>query len=59
MNIDLEPLFDNKLPYFITFGNPFFLCKVVKTTFNITTSSMEKHFITSSWNWSKYEKINY
>jgi hypothetical protein len=48
MNIDLEPLFDNKLPYLIIFGNPFFLCKTAKTTFSLTTSSMEKHFITSS-----------
>jgi len=48
MNINLEPLFDNKLSYFITFGNPLFLCKMVKTTFSLTTFSMKKNFITSS-----------
>jgi hypothetical protein len=48
MNIDLEPLFNNKLPYFITFGNPFFSCKMVKATFSLTTSSMEKKITTSS-----------
>jgi len=46
MNIDLKPLFDNILPFFINFENPFFLCKMVKATLNPTTSSMEKHFTT-------------
>jgi hypothetical protein len=46
MNIDLEPLFDNILSFFINFENPLFLCKMVKTTLNPTTSSMEKHFTT-------------
>jgi hypothetical protein len=42
MNIDLGPLFDNILPFFINFENPFFLCKMVEATLNPTTSSMEK-----------------
>jgi hypothetical protein len=46
MNIDLEPLFDNILPFFINFENPFFLCKIVKAALNPTTSSTEKHFTT-------------
>jgi hypothetical protein len=45
-SFDLEPLFYNKLPVFINFENPFFLLKMVKTTFNPFTSSMEEHFTT-------------
>jgi hypothetical protein len=36
INIDLESLFDSRLPFFI-------ICKMIKTTFN-PTSPMEKHF---------------
>jgi hypothetical protein len=46
INIDFESLFYNKLPFFINFENPFFLFKMVKTTFSPSISSMEEHFTT-------------
>jgi hypothetical protein len=46
INIDLESLFNNTLPFFINFENPFFICTIVKTTLSPTTLAMEEHFTT-------------
>ncbi len=46
VNIDLEPLFDITLLFFINFENSFFKCSIVKTTLSPITSAMEEHFTT-------------
>jgi hypothetical protein len=47
INIDFKSLFYNKLPFFfINFVNPFLLFKMVKTTFNPSTSSTKEYFKT-------------
>jgi hypothetical protein len=53
INIDLESLFDNRLPFFI-------ICKTVKTTFSASTSPMEEHFTTLKYhNLHHYYSIMY
>jgi hypothetical protein len=60
INIDLEPLFDNTLLFFLKFENPFLKCTIIKTTLSPTTSAMEEHFATlKNHNHHKYYNTMY